>query len=198
MSIEKEDVVVPNETPGVHALTAQTRLEELRKWREQIPRFAIPETADAARKLSQAAAVPPEFIELTNVAVANQTALVRADGALPAEVRDLVSYSDSYVPLADELEATAQFVRYSAKAARYLAGTEALTTYSLAQRLAKQRRYAHLRPHVADMRRALGRQRKLTPEEAAQKAADRAAKAAAKLTKASPAKPPAPPDTAKQ
>ena len=199
MSIEKEDVVVPNETPKTHAETAQLRLVEFQKWREQIPRFVIPDSSDAAQRLSQAASVPPEFIELTNVAVANQTALVRADGTPPAEVRELVGYSGAYVPLADELEATAQFIRYSTTAARHLAGTEALTTYSLAQRLAKQKRYAHLKPHVADMRRALGKRRKLTDEEAAQKAAERAAKAAAKVAaKLAKSKPAAPPDPTKQ
>jgi hypothetical protein len=194
-SIPNEDVVVPNEVPSIHAETAQLRLEELQKWRAQIPRFAIPETADATRKLITAASVPPEFIELTNVAVTNQSALVRGDGAPPVRVRDLVAYADAYDPLTDELEAVAQFLKYSTTAARNLAGTEALTTYSLAQRLAKQKRYAHLRPHVADMRRALGRQRKPTLEEAAQNAANRAAKAAAKVARAAKALAPAP-DTA--
>lgn len=185
--IEKEDVVVPNGAPNNYAETAQLRVAELHKWREQIPHFAIPETTDATRRLSQAASVPSVFIELTNVAVANQTGLMRADSVPPAEVRDLVAYADAYVPLADELEALAQFIRYSTTAARNQAGTEALTTYSLAQRLAKQKRFAHLKPHVADMRRALGRQRKPAPEEPAKNAADRAAKAAAKVATAAPA-----------
>jgi hypothetical protein len=111
------------------------------------------------------------FIELTYVAVANQPVLVRAEGATAGQVRDLVSYADSYGPLADELEALAHFVRYSVTAARNAAGLEALTTYSLAQRLSKLPHNAHLKPHVADMRRALGRGRKVTPEVAAQKAA---------------------------
>lgn len=188
-TIEKVDEVVPVEVPSIHAQTVQLRIAELHQWRGQIPRFEIPETADAARRLSTAASVPLVFIELTNVAVTNHAGLVRGDGTPPAEVRDLVAYADAYDPLADELEALAQFLRYSTTAARNLAGTEALTTYSLAQRLAKQKRYAHLKPHVADMRRALGKQRKPTPEEAAKRAADRAAKAAAKVTKAARAMP---------
>jgi hypothetical protein len=171
-NIEREAVVVPTVTPINHAEIAQQRVEELRTWREQIPRFAVPETDDARQRLSQAASVSPIFIELTNVAVANHTALVRVEGAPPAEIRDQVAYSDAYVPLADELEALAQFIRFSTTAARNLAGTEALTTYALAQRLAKQKRYAHLKPHVADMRRALGRQRKPKPEETPKKAAE--------------------------
>jgi hypothetical protein len=190
MTPENEGVVAIAATniasTNIHAEAAQLRLEELRKWREQIPRFAIPETADATQRLTPAALVSPVFIELTNVAVANQIALVRADSTPLAEIRDLVAYADAYIPVADQLEAEAHFIRYSATAARNVAGTEALTTYALAQRLAKQKRYAHLKPHVADMRRALGKQRKPTPEEAARKAADRAVKAAAKVAGTAP------------
>ena len=86
------------------------------------------------------------------------------------------------------MEAFAQFVRHSVTAARNKAGSEALTTYALAQRLAKRVETAHLAPYVADMRRALGRVRKLSPEiiarnearKEAKKAAQAAAQAAAK------------------
>jgi hypothetical protein len=171
---------------GNHAETAQERILELQRWREQIPRFVIPAASDATRRLNSVASVSPVFVELTNVALANQPVLVRTEGATPGQVRDLVSYADAYSPVADELEALAHFVRYSVTVARNVAGNEALTTYSLAQRLAKLPQNAHLKPHVADMRRALGRGRKLTPEEAAKKAADRAAKAAAKIAKKAP------------
>ncbi|PYQ26858.1 MAG: hypothetical protein DMF56_23040 [Acidobacteria bacterium] len=181
MSTIENGSTVP--TPN-YVQTAQARLEELRVWREQIPRFVIPPTSDATKRLSIAASVPAAFIELTNVAVTNQKALVREERVPPAEIRDLMSYADAYSPVADELEALAQFVRHSVTAARNTAGSEALTTYSLAQRLAKKSQHAHLVPYVADMRRALGRVKKLTPEEAAQKATERAAKATAKVAKA--------------
>lgn len=194
------DIVAPKVEPTVpnrHTVTAQERIKELRLWREQIPHFVIPPTANATQRLSAAASVSAEFIELTNVAVANQTSLVRAEGATPDEVRDLAAYADAYDPLADELEAMAQFVRHSATSARNKAGNEALTTYSLAQRLARLPEHAGLKPHVADMRRALGRGKKSTPEARAQKAeadvvkaTERAAKAAAKVPKAA-ATPPA-------
>jgi hypothetical protein len=187
------------EPAGSHAATAQERIIELHRWREQIPRFVIPDGPDATQRLISAASLPPVFVELTNVAVANQPVLVRIEGATPAQVRDQMSYSDSFNPLADELEALAHFVRYSVTAARNAAGIEALTTYALAQRLAKQPRYAYLKPYVADMRRALGRGRKLTDEEVAQKAQERAAKAAAKLAKkAVKLLPPAPAGTTPQ
>jgi hypothetical protein len=180
------------ETPLSHAEAAQQRVEELRRWREVIPHFVMPESADATQRLSPAASVPPEFIELTNVAAMNEPELVRNQAPTPAEVRDLVSYADAYDPLADELEASAQFLRHSVTAARNIAGSEVLTRYSLAQRLAKQRKTAHLAPYVADMRRALGRVRKLSPEAAAKRAAERAAKAAVKAAKTPPPIAPAP------
>ena len=171
-------------TPISHSEAAQQRAQELRRWRELIPHFVTPESTDESRRLSAAASVSSEFIELTNMVVANQTALERTDGATPAEVRDLVSYADAYDPLADELEACAQFLRHSTRTARNLVGTEALNRYALARRLARQRKTAHLAPHVADMRRALGRSRPTSPEAAAQKAAAKAAKATERAAKA--------------
>ena len=160
---------------------AQARLLDLRLMRDRIPFFVIPADATETSRLSQAASVPPEFVELTAVALTNEKSLVRVDeAASPAQMRIFMSYAEAFSPFADELEAFAKFVRHSVTAARNRAGRQALTTYALAQRLATQPETAHLAPYVADMRRALGRARKLTPEQVAQKEADRAAKAAAK------------------
>jgi len=145
---------------GSHAESAQERVNELRRMRELIPRFTVPASTKETARLIRAASVSPEFVELTAVAVANQTALVRGDAVTPAEARDLISYADAYGPVADELEALAQFIRHSVKAARNRAGSEALTTYALAQRLSKRPEHADLVPYVADMRRALRRGRR--------------------------------------
>jgi hypothetical protein len=163
-----------------HAQTAQERMLELQRWREQIPHFVVPPTPDATRRLSRTAAIPAEFLHLTALSLANQAALARTDGIPPAEMRDLVSYADAYGPLADELEALAQFLRHSVTSARNKAGHEAMLTYTIAQRLAKLPETAHLAPHVADMRRALAAGRKTSPEVLAKRAAARKAKAAAK------------------
>jgi aminopeptidase N len=175
-----ESIVPAVEVPTSHPQEAQARLLELRQMREKIPHFVIPLSPAEVRRLIPAATVPPEFVALTTVAIANENALVRGDGATPAEIRDLTSYADSYEPVADELEALAQFIRHSARAARNKAGSEALTTYSLSQRLAKRPEHAHLAPYVADMRRALKRVRKLSPEEKAERAVKQAEKRAAK------------------
>ncbi|HEV7241306.1 MAG TPA: hypothetical protein VGQ36_18890 [Thermoanaerobaculia bacterium] len=188
--------------PNPHAEAAQQRVNELRQMRELIPHFTVPASTKETARLHSAASVSPEFVELTAMAVANENALVRGNAPTPAEVRDLMSYADAYSPFADELEALAQFVRHSVTAARNRAGTDALTTYSLARRLAKLPENAGLATYVADMRRALGRGRKASPEAIAKKAAETAARAAEKAAKAAakavrtPAKPaPAVPPT---
>jgi len=140
-----------------HADIAQARVEEVRAMRDRIPDLVIPDSKDASRKLVSAATVPSQFIELTAVAVKNSEALVRKGGADPARLRDLMTYAEAYEPLADELEALAQFVRHSVITARHKAGRDALTTYAMAQVLAARPENADLAPHVADMRRALGK-----------------------------------------
>lgn len=145
---------------NIHNEEAQARVAELRAMRQLIPRFVIPTQKGGRQPLISTASVPAQFIELTSMATVNTPALTRGEGATAAEVRDLQSYADAYGPVADELEAFAQFLRYSIAAAKSRAGNEALTTYALATRLARRPEHADLVPHVADMRRALGRGRR--------------------------------------
>jgi hypothetical protein len=177
--VSKDEPIPVTEPFTSHTEAAQARRQDLRKMWELIPHKVVHLSPKDRSRLNSAASVPPEFIELTTVAVADEKSLVRGEGATPEEIRDRTAYADAYDPFADELEAFALFVRHSVNAARHFAGTEALTTYSLAQRLAKQPATAHLAPRVADMRRALGRMRKLTAE---QREADKTPKAAAQPT----------------
>lgn len=180
-------------TNNIHTEAAQQFVAEIRDFRERTPRLVIPTSKKDTARLRGAASLPPEFIELTNLATANEPALVRGGAVTPAEVRDSMAYADAFEPVADELEAFVQFLRHSVTAARNKAGVTALTTYELAKRLAKLPETAHLAPLVADMRRALNRGKKKSPEaialkaaKAAEKAAEKAAKAAAKVVKTEP------------
>ncbi len=145
------------DTPTSRADAAQALVAEVRAMRARVPDLVIPDSPIATQKLISVATVPTQFVELTAVAVTNSEALVRKGGADAAQLRDLLRYADAYDPFADELEALAQFVRHSVITARHKAGSEALTTYAIAQRLAKLPETADLAPHVADMRRALGK-----------------------------------------
>lgn len=156
----------PAPAPVDHSSAAQALVDQLRAMREQIPYFTIPESPLAGARLLRGATVPAPFVELTAVALKNSPALVRGGGADPSQLRDMLTYAGAYSPLADELEALALFVRHSVMAAKSTAGTDALTTYALAKRLAKRPETADLAPHVHDMRRALAagkRKAKATP-----------------------------------
>jgi len=141
---------------SVHNETALAVLEGLRALKQKIPNLVIPVTKDERRRLSAAASVPAEFVERLAVAVETTPRLVRAESVGPEQSRDLMSYAEAFGPVADEVEALARFIRHSVTAARNKAGSEALVTYSLAQKLAKLPGHRDLAPHVADMRRALG------------------------------------------
>jgi hypothetical protein len=156
-----------SETQQSHTEGAQARMEDLRAFRRAIPNFVIPTSKKETQRLSSAASVPPQFVETTSVAVKNSATLVRPAALTPEEIRGLMSYAESYTPVLDEVEALAQFLRHSIAAAKHKAGTDALTTYAVAQQLAKRPEGADLAPYVEDMRRTLGRRgkRKTTPVE---------------------------------
>jgi hypothetical protein len=147
-----------------HIQAAQACIEEIRAMRQKIPNFVIPTAKGERRRLINAANVPPEFIELTAVAVKNSAALVRGGGPDPDVFRDLLAFGDAYGPVADELEALAYFVRHSVTSAKNKAGSDALTTYALTQRLAKRPETADLAPQAEAMARALGRRGNRKPK----------------------------------
>ena len=89
-----------------HSENAQALVGDLRAMRQKIPNFVFPTVKGERRRLTNAASVPAELIELTAVAMKNNAALVRGQSAGPEGLRDLLSYADAYAPLADELEGT--------------------------------------------------------------------------------------------
>jgi len=139
-----------------HKETAHEVLEDLRALKQKIPNLVVPVTKGERRKLAPAAAVPADFVERMAVAVETDSRLVRGGGLTPQETRTMMSYVESFGPLADEMEALVGLIRHSITAARHKVAVEALITYSLARRLAERPEHADLIPHVADMRRALG------------------------------------------
>jgi len=163
VSIENEVPVTsqPSYMEGAVAL-----IDDIRALKDRVPKFVVPESKRARQQLS-AASVPPQFVDLAALAVRNHEELTRGGNFGLAQIRDRRSYAEAYEPVADELEAMALFVRHSVRVAKNEAGSNALTTYALAKRLAKRPETAALAPHVEDMRLALGRRgRKAKPKPA--------------------------------
>jgi len=159
-------VELPPAEPVNHLVQAQARIDELRAMSQMIPNFTIPTTANATQRLTSVASLPPEFIDVTAMAVSNSAVLVRGGAADPSAIRDWMAYAEAYGHVADEHDAQSAFIRHSITAAKNRAGAEALTTYALARRLAKRPENAELAPHVANMRRALGNRYKRKPKPA--------------------------------
>ena len=154
--MSKSNEVPDTQPPASHLDAAQTLIDDIRAMKQRVPNFVIPESSNAGRQLAYAASVPPEFVDLVALAIHNNEELTRGGNSGQAQMHDMGSFGDAYSPVADELEALALFVRHSVRVARNKAGSEALTTYALAKRLAKRPETASLAPHVKDMRIALG------------------------------------------
>ena len=154
MSIENEVPVTTPETS--HLGAAEALIDDIRALKQRVPNFVVPESKRARRQIAAAASVPAQFVDLAALAVRNHEELTRGGNFGLAQIRDRMSYADAYGPVADELEAMALFVRHSVRMAQNEAGSNALTTYALAKRLAKRPESAALAPHVEDMRIALG------------------------------------------
>lgn len=168
MANSNEVSVTPEQS---HIDSAQARIEEIRAMRQKIPNLVIPASKGAVRRLVNSASVPKPFVELTAVAVKNNSPLVRPAGQDLAEDRELMSYAEAYAPVADELEALAHFIRHSIFVAKSKVGSSALTTYAVARVLAKRPEMADLLPHVDDMGKALGRRGRKSKSQAAPKPA---------------------------
>src|SRR5229473_1457900 len=115
----------------------------------------VPVTPPQPSYMDAAVAIIDEIRGLKD-RIRNYVELARGGNTSPAQIHDLASFAEAFAPLADELEAMALFVRHTVRAARNKAGSEALTAYALAKRLAKRPETASLAPHVEDMRIALG------------------------------------------
>jgi hypothetical protein len=145
-----------SEVPQIsHTDAAQALIEQVRAMRQQIPNF-VPVSKAEVKRLNSAASLPPAFIELAVAVVKNSATLVRGGGPDPVQTRDRMSFAEAYLPLAHELETLAEFVRQSCIVAKNKAGSDALTTYALARRLARRPETVDLAPHVVEMRLALG------------------------------------------
>ena len=162
---------VPVTPEQSHTDSAQARIEEIRAIVQKIPNFVIPTSKGAGRRLARTASVPKKFVELTAVAVRNNAPLVLPSGQDLAQDQDRTSYAEAYLPVADELEAQAHFVRHSVAVAKSKVGSSALTTYALARVLAKRPETADLLPHVEDMHKALGSRGRKSKSKPAPKAA---------------------------
>jgi len=153
MSTQNLNETTP-QTPQSRVEAAHAMLDKVAALRQEIPGFPFPVIAGTRRLLNGAKSVSPEFMEQSNVALKTRPELKRGE-VDPEELRDVFQCAMAYEPVADALEALAAEMRTNVDTAKHKAGTEALITYAVAQRLSKRPEYADLVPVVQAMRRAL-------------------------------------------
>jgi hypothetical protein len=143
-----------------HTEAAQALIEKIRALRDSVPNFTIPASKQDSQKMSAAASLPPDFVELTVTTTKNSADLTRGGATDPDQVRDLMSYAEAYAPVTAEVEAFLQFLKHSVRTAKNRAGRHALTTYSLTKRLAKAPETSYLAPAAEAMKEVLRKRAK--------------------------------------
>ena len=140
-----------------HIEAAKARIDEIHAMRSQIPDFDVEAPQLTRRSLGIAGSVPPEFVEAATNSRSLAPELLTATPVPPEKVRDLMVFATAYEGVADQLEGLARYIRQRTSEAKHIAGSEALATYAIAQRLATRPATRHLTTEVATMRAALGR-----------------------------------------
>ena len=152
MSGTNQIAVVVSHTEG-----AQELIDKIRALRDTVPNLIIPPSPTANQRLTSAATVSPDFVELTVTTTKNSPDLTRGGATDPDQVRDLLNYAEAYGAVAAELQAFLKFLNHSVWVAKNKAGRHALATYSLAKRLAKEPETSYLAPAAEAMRHKLGK-----------------------------------------
>jgi hypothetical protein len=149
-------MVTDNTTNVSHADAAQALVQKIQEIRDLIPNVVIL-TAQERRKLSGASSLSREFVEETVASTQNSTHLAVAGTLDATQMRDLLAFTDAYAPVVAQAESLMRFLQHTVAVAKARSGSQALMTYSLAQRLAKKPETAYLVPMVDAMRQKLGK-----------------------------------------
>jgi hypothetical protein len=108
------------------------------------------------RKLNFNASVTDRMLEAVAVAIEASPALAQSLDAQPADLREAVSYTQTFVPIVQELRLLADALDYTIAAKRAKAGAQALHAYSLSKTMNMAKDSLILVPHIAAMKAGLG------------------------------------------
>ena len=137
----------PSPSPDPAALIAQVRA-----LRAQIPDYTqLP--LSQRRAMQIVAATNPDFVRASINSIAESLNVEQALGRTPDDLRQEASSVQGWTDLEDEVRALLSGLSTGNLVRRNRLGEAALTVYSVARRLVRQRQHEHLLPHVETMRR---------------------------------------------
>jgi hypothetical protein len=153
---------VPLPEPVNHINDVRELLAAVRSVRDRIQGF-VHNRPQERKRLNFNASISDQFFESCATGIEASTPLGSASQTTPALLRDVISYSQAYGSLADELELTFRGLRYTIAQKRAEMAQLAMQTYALAKGLNRPIDGDVLVPHVQAMKRSLKRKRKAAP-----------------------------------
>jgi hypothetical protein len=139
----------------VQALAAEL-VNEVRKIRARIPDFGLPH-ASLPKLSGIAATIPQSALDACYNACQAEEALSKSID-VPATQSD-ARYSTVFAELRDELKTTYLGLDYTIRLKRFSVGEATLRVLSIARRLARSSKKAHLVPYIEEMQKATLRRR---------------------------------------
>lgn len=142
-----------------HQETAQAMMIQLRQIATTVAGFAHL-SSTRRRKITSSASLPDAFLQAVAVACDATPHLASSSQISGAEIRDGLGFSQAYTSVADELELLARGLRGTVANRRFDLGQRALRAYGMAKSINRPEDRELLIPHLADMKRTLGRGRR--------------------------------------
>jgi hypothetical protein len=105
------------------------------------------------QSLAAVAATDPDFVRASINSIAESPNVQQALGQTPEDLRQEAAESQGWTDLEDEVRALLGGIAAGNLLRRNRLGEMALAAYSIARRLARQKRHANLLPHVETMKR---------------------------------------------
>jgi len=149
----------PAVTPTVHDVAAAKILGDIRTLMQTVRGFGFT-SASHRRRINPSAAVSSDFLLSVALALDSSEALRKVSDVTPEQIRDIVSFCNAYGPVGEDMALTANGVTQSVREQRATVGTVALRVYRVARNFHTRAERDVLVPHIANMKRALGRGRK--------------------------------------
>lgn len=147
---------IPDSPMLPHAQAAQSLLLQLRQIAQLVQGFTHV-TSERRRRIGVVSAIPDEFLHAVSVACDAHPRLAAASEVTGAEFRDTIHFAREYLSVAEELEILARGLRGTVAERRHESAQKALRVYITAKRINHLERRETLIPHLAEMKRALGR-----------------------------------------
>ena len=146
-------------TPNQYEKDAQEILVQIRALMQKVRGYGFT-TVSHRRRLTPAATLPVSYLLSVGVAMDASPELSRATGLTGAEIRDVVNFFNAFSPVVDEMKLAAAGLEQTVQSQRGGIGQKCLKGYSMAKSFNRPADGGMLVPHIADMKRTLGRGRK--------------------------------------